>query len=107
MSGADLQTGSISSTLGDPELFGEILQEFLNELPRRINQLGETLDAGDYQQLASLAHQLKGAGGGYGYPGLTELAARLESLAKQHQPSPEVLADCLNTLRDYQGRLRA
>lgn len=96
----------VHSDLGDPETFAEILGEFLEELPCRLDQLEGLLRSADYQQLAWFAHQLKGAGGGYGYPGLSERAATLEAQARGPQPSPEKLAECLRDLRDYQGHMQ-
>jgi HPt (histidine-containing phosphotransfer) domain-containing protein len=63
------------------EKFGVLVQEFLNSLDRRLADLGSALSSSDYQRLRSLAHQLKGTGGGYGYPALSERAAELERLA--------------------------
>ena len=44
--------------------------------------LEQALANNHYQRLQRLAHQLKGAGGGYGYPSLTEAAKILEDTAK-------------------------
>lgn len=101
------QTGLIHSTLDDLETFGEILNNFLAVLPRRIEQIEDLLKAADFQQVAHLAHQLKGAGGGYGFPGLSARAAALETHAKASPPSAEMLADSVRDLRDYQSRLRS
>ena len=40
------------------------------------------LKGGDYEGLRRLAHQMKGAGGSYGYQVLTEAAKKLEDAAK-------------------------
>jgi histidine phosphotransfer protein HptB len=66
----------------DPEML-EIVREFAAELPARVAKLEGHLDAGELRELQTLAHQLKGAGGGYGFPQITELAASLESSLKQ------------------------
>jgi CheY-like chemotaxis protein len=41
-----------------------------------------SLDAGDFDAICKLAHKMKGTGGGYGFPRLTELGAALEDAAK-------------------------
>ena len=43
----------------------------------------ELLSASDFKRLADLGHQLKGSGGGYGFPELSRLGAALEQSAKQ------------------------
>ena len=57
----------------------EIVREFVSELPDRVAALEACVESGDMAKLQTLAHQLKGAGGGYGFPQITEAAARLES----------------------------
>jgi histidine phosphotransfer protein HptB len=75
--------GSIRSAYeGDPDML-EIVREFASELPARIAKLEAHVAAGELRELQTLAHQLKGAGGGYGFPQITELAASLESALKQ------------------------
>ncbi|QDU30555.1 Hpt domain protein [Anatilimnocola aggregata] len=61
----------------------ELVQQFVDELPSRIVQLHHCLDDRQWSNLARYAHQLKGAGGSYGFPQITPVAARLELLAKQ------------------------
>lgn len=107
MSGTETQSDLIHSELGDPEAFGEIVELFLEQLPKRLDQLEAFLNSADYRQLALFTHQLKGAGGGYGYPGLTQRAAKLEAEARQPQPSPSVLRELFRAIRDYQQRMCA
>src|SRR5262245_46007934 len=66
----------------DPDML-EIVREFACELPARIAKLEAHLAANELRELQTLAHQLKGAGGGYGFPQITELAASLEAALKQ------------------------
>ena len=42
----------------------------------------QSLAGGQLEELRRLAHQLKGAGGSYGYPSLTEACKALENGAK-------------------------
>ena len=60
----------------------EVVEEFLDELPKRLAQMQAAVDSADPTTLARLAHQLKGAGGSYGFPCLTDVAAQLEQLAR-------------------------
>jgi HPt (histidine-containing phosphotransfer) domain-containing protein len=75
--------GPIRSTYEDDPDMLEIVREFAGELPARIAKLEGHLAAGEMRELQTLAHQLKGAGGGYGFPQITELAASLEAALKQ------------------------
>jgi len=60
----------------------DILDVFTDSLPDMMRDMRLALQGGDSTMLASLAHQLKGAGGGYGYPMLTSVAAQLEQAAR-------------------------
>jgi len=73
----------------DPDM-QPLLAEFVGELPERVSHMNVLAAAGDYAALGRLAHQLKGAGGGYGYPAITEAAAVLERAARD--PSVEAAA---------------
>jgi PAS domain S-box-containing protein len=55
---------------------------FVARLPGTLTAMSEALANNAPEELRRLAHQLKGAGGGYGYPALTEQARRLEDSAK-------------------------
>lgn len=65
----------------DPEM-RDIVIEFADSLPDRISTLAAHLRSADFQQAESLGHQLKGAGGSYGYPGLSKIGADLEIAAR-------------------------
>ncbi len=56
----------------------DLVREFASDLPSRARRLEELLAQGDFEELERMAHQLKGAGGGYGFPQITETAAVLE-----------------------------
>lgn len=47
-----------------------------------VPNMHKVFDVGDYDGLRRLAHQMKGTGGSYGYPMLTEAAKVLEEAAK-------------------------
>ena len=61
----------------DPDM-AELVRSFVADLARRVETLDQLLAEGNLQELQRLAHQLKGAGGGYGFPQITEVAACLE-----------------------------
>lgn len=85
-----------SELLGDPDM-AELLVMFLDELGPRIRSMEDAWRANDGDTLKRVAHQLKGAAGGYGYPTITEAAFRLESrLAKK---KADAIADARDDLR--------
>jgi HPt (histidine-containing phosphotransfer) domain-containing protein len=55
---------------------------FVADLSRDVERLTKALVTGDLALVAFLAHQLKGSAGSYGFPELTQQAARLETCAK-------------------------
>lgn len=66
----------------DPEM-ADIVEDFVQGLSQRVAELKAANEKMNWEQLASLAHQLKGAGGSYGYPILSELAATMEAQFQQ------------------------
>ena len=78
----------------DPS-FSKIVVQFLEGLDRRLTTMEDAIRASDFEALRTAAHQLKGTGGGYGYPILTERAAKLERCARQH-----TIEDCTSALAE-------
>jgi HPt (histidine-containing phosphotransfer) domain-containing protein len=62
----------------DPDL-APIVRMFVEELPERVRQLHEGWQAQRFEEVRRLSHQLKGAGGGYGFPGLSRAAGDVEA----------------------------
>src|SRR5690606_20533847 len=70
----------LSEFAGDPDM-AELVQMFIDDLPQRLAAIEAAFDAGDLDQLRSLAHQLKGAAGGYGFTPITDSARTVEQTA--------------------------
>ena len=62
--------------------FADLVTEFVDGLAGRIQNMKDAVEQSDFASLKTLAHQLKGAGGGHGYPIITETAAAIEQHAK-------------------------
>jgi HPt (histidine-containing phosphotransfer) domain-containing protein len=79
-------TRPLISTLSpaDPALL-DLLHEFVCGLSARIEQLRAAVSAGDRARLKVLAHQLRGAGGSYGYPEISQAAGLLEDTQSSEQ----------------------
>lgn len=94
-----------SPLAADPDL-AELVDLFIAELPERLGQLQSALEQGNRHDVARFSHQLKGAGGSYGFPQLTPAAAELELLAKQ-AADEAALRSALHDLVAVAGQLRA
>jgi len=70
-----------SQFANDPDI-AELIDTFVAHLAGAIGAMADALANNAHEELQRLAHQLKGAGGGYGYPSLTDKAKVLECAAK-------------------------
>ncbi len=70
----------LSDMADDPDM-AELIQQFLGMLPERIEAIEAHRSPALRGPLASLAHQLKGAAGGYGYMPISEAARTVERFA--------------------------
>ncbi len=65
----------------DDEL-NRLVQMFLDDLQGDAHEMQSAFAADDLESVARLAHRLKGTAGSYGFPALTEQAAKLERSAR-------------------------
>ena len=101
----DRAPAPLHSTLAhDPDL-AEVLTQFVRSLGCRATSLRAAARAHDPAALRRLAHQLKGAGGGYGFPLISEAAERLER-ALDEDPLGAELEVLLEDLVSACGRAR-
>ncbi len=73
---------AICSEYADDTDLTELIDEFVAGLEDDIASMRKVLESGDYDGLCRLTHQMKGAGGSYGYPMLTEASKTLEEAAQ-------------------------
>jgi CheY-like chemotaxis protein/HPt (histidine-containing phosphotransfer) domain-containing protein len=81
----------ISEFIDDPAM-APIIERFVGRLADQLEAMHQTLAARQYEDLRRLAHKLKGAGGSYGYPLLTETSRALEEAAKMQDGEAAGLA---------------
>ncbi len=81
-----------SAFADDPEM-AELIADFLQEIPGRLEAIEEAIGQGDHERVAAIAHQLKGAGGGYGFPPISDAAAALERAARAEADHERVRAN--------------
>lgn len=77
---------------GEDEAMDQLIIRFINSLPSYIDPLEKACQDHDWKTLQSIYHQLKGAGGGYGFPEVTDLAARAENYAHAHNHDDSSIA---------------
>lgn len=93
-----------SDFAGDDD-FAELLEMFVDAMAEKRALLEEAYQSQDWDQLQVTSHQLKGSGGGYGFPGLTAIAARLEQACKDDD-EPTIKLEFAAIL-DYLSRVSA
>ncbi len=91
------------SDVGDDPDMAEIIGPFVEGLKRTADQLGHALEANDREAIRTMAHQLKGAAGGYGFATITTSAARLEAGTRTDAALTQLVFD----LSDLCRRARA
>ncbi len=64
----------------EPGLVG-IVEKFVIRFPDMLDEMAVSVAHADWVALAGQAHNLKGVGGGFGYPQVSQLAEQLESAA--------------------------
>jgi HPt (histidine-containing phosphotransfer) domain-containing protein len=69
----------VSEYARDPDM-AELIIFFIAELQSRIGVMSQAVESGDLKCLKTMAHQIKGAAGGYGFPAITNCAAELEAV---------------------------
>lgn len=89
----------------DPDMHG-IVFLFVSELPQRIASVQAALAASEWEHLRTLAHQLKGAAGGYGFPQLGAAAAVIDQGIKDGCDL-NVIRSRVGTLCALAARIRA
>lgn len=69
---------AVRSDLANDADMTELVQYFVNEMPERVRLLAECWRDRRLGDLRRVAHQLKGASAGYGFPVIGAAAKRLE-----------------------------
>lgn len=84
---------------GDPDM-AELVQLFVAELPKRLEAMESALRGGEVESLFRLAHQMKGAAGGYGFPSISVAAGKLEAMVKCAGAPDVALSAAAESLRE-------
>ncbi len=97
---------ALVSELASDEDMVELVEMFVEELPDRVSAMEKALAEQDFETLAGLTHQLKGAAGGYGFPTITAAAKEAE-LTSKAAGDLEKLASDVKAIAALCGRARA
>lgn len=76
----------------------EIVEFFIADLGERVGAIRAAFEGADRLKLKTLAHQLKGAAGGYGFPTIGTAAAMLERELLHDQAGLSSLQDKVEDL---------
>jgi len=104
-------TNPLVSKFHDDEDMRDLLDMFAGQLPDKVAKMQRMMSEGDIQNLRTVCHQLKGAGGGYGFDCITELAAKAEAPLKagatieQVKGEIQALIDLLRSVEGYDQKL--
>ncbi|MCA9292949.1 MAG: Hpt domain-containing protein [Phycisphaerales bacterium] len=90
----------------DPEM-QHLLQLFVEELPQHIDELCEALNDESLDDAQRIAHQLKGAGAGYGFAPISEAASDLEAALTASVAEANAIRQALDALVDCCTRVIA
>jgi HPt (histidine-containing phosphotransfer) domain-containing protein len=83
----------------------EQMQLFVDELPQKVVDLHILLAEHDAESIARLAHRIREAAGEFGFAGITQAAAEVESSAEVHADL-ESLSKQVQTLAEMCNRAR-
>lgn len=61
----------------DPDMI-ELVTEYVGSMPQRVHSIRTAYESGHREHLIRIVHQLKGSGGGYGFPQISTAADKLE-----------------------------
>jgi signal transduction histidine kinase/CheY-like chemotaxis protein/HPt (histidine-containing phosphotransfer) domain-containing protein len=98
--------GGLQSTLADEPTVKKLLERFIERLPERVTTLSTLLQEQNLAELKQAVHQLKGAGGGYGFPSITEVASVVEDHLRAEADLQTIRDDVdslINLVRTVQG----
>lgn len=83
---------TFSLDINDPE-DAELIEYFLGELPEKVDFINAAADRVDIDSLRRIAHQLKGAAPGFGFPSIGTAAKELEGSIRELGESGEDIAN--------------
>jgi len=81
----------------------DLIPGFLENRQQDAVNIMEALQEDDYEKIRFLGHNMKGAGGGYGFDGISDIGWRIEKAA--HRREAEVIKEQVKMLQDYLAKV--
>ena len=99
-------TPILSTYTGDPDML-DLIRLYVDELPERVKTVQDFWERNDLHELRRIAHQIKGASGGYGFPTVGAAAGALEHhLTSTTSPDHSAVSRQIEALIDLCARVR-
>lgn len=98
---AACEQNPLSASPRQPQQVDEEMQHlingFVNRLPQTVNEITRAYRQKKWQDLLTSVHRLKGAGGAFGYPELSDISKKIMEKVKEHNDGGlQELVDMLN-----------
>ncbi len=87
----------------DPDLI-DLIPGFLENRRQDALAIKQSLAQGDLERIRIIGHSMKGSGGGYGFPLLSEVGALLEQGAQRL--NRDLILEAMARLEDYLERIQ-
>ena len=93
----------VESRLASNRRLRPVIEKFVGRLAEKLEAMEASWEAGDLEELANLAHWLKGSAGMVGFDAFSEPAGALELLAKEKKEGD--IEPSIRELRELAGRI--
>lgn len=94
----------VGSEIKVPLIMRELVSEYLSKKNDEIATLQLALAKNDWEVIRSIGHNMKGTGQTYGFPEITAVGLRIETLA--HECDEKMVAEQLQKLKTYLSSVR-
>jgi PAS domain S-box-containing protein len=101
---SSLMQGPVISRLAQSPALHNVINIFVQRMPKQLELIQQSLKTEDFDQLASLAHWLKGSAGSVGFDGYTQPSKHLEKAALAQDVAQAMLH--LREIESLTGRLQ-
>jgi HPt (histidine-containing phosphotransfer) domain-containing protein len=88
---------NLAAVLNDENVIQDLLQTFIEEGSRQIDEMGSALETANFELISRLAHTLKGSSGNLGALQLSDLCFQLEKAAEKTET--EIVGSLINQIR--------
>jgi len=93
----------VYSDFAGDEDFADLVEFYVSSMDNKKEEIRTLFQSGDLKELKSKAHQIKGSAGGYGFHGLSALAAELEQAC--HSEEMVVVTEKVTAVLHYLDRI--